>query len=95
MSKPDLTPLQEAILYTKYHNPNLTHKQIAKKCECSKDWVSQVLSNNKPHEVKAVDNPTTPEEVDRNYTQPEDRKVGTILAVLVVGYLAGRALGWW
>lgn len=95
MSDADFTPLQEAILYAKYHNPTLTHKQVARKCDCSKEWVSEVVSEYDPQAIESIDNPTTPGDIDRNYTQPEDRNRGEILIALICGYLAGRALGWW
>ncbi|MFC6767321.1 winged helix-turn-helix domain-containing protein [Natrinema zhouii] len=43
-AKTEKTDLQRDILLTWYENPNATNKEIAKACDCSASYVSQVTN---------------------------------------------------
>ena len=44
MSIADLTDLQREILVTAYRNPRASQSEIAKRCDCSASYVSNVLN---------------------------------------------------
>lgn len=74
---PDLTDLQEAILYCKRENPGYSNREIADEVGCSDSHVSQTLSDYDTATLQQLNHePTQPEAIDRSSDPDEVVKSG-------------------